>query len=65
MDIRDTDLYFATPIQWEQRGWPSECAQHQPLNYIISEQKQVVSGNCGARCGGCMAQDLYLKIEEC
>ena len=66
MDIRDTGLYFATPIQWGQHGWPlSECAQHQPLNYIISEKKQVVSGNCGARCGGCRVQNLYLKIQEC
>lgn len=65
MDIRHTGLYFVTPINWDQHGWPSTCGQHQPLNYIISDKKQVVSGNCGARCGGCRVEDLYLKIEEC
>jgi hypothetical protein len=65
MDIRDTGLYFVTPIKWSYFGWPSECAEHQPVNYNVDVDKQVVSGKCGARCGGCEAQDLYLKIEGC
>ncbi|CAB4038277.1 A disintegrin and metallo ase with thrombospondin motifs 9, partial [Paramuricea clavata] len=49
MDIRDTGLYFVTPIKWSYFGWPSECAEHQPVNYNVDVDKQVVSGKCGAR----------------
>ncbi len=65
MDIRDTGLYFVTPIKWGYHGWPEECAEHQPFHYNVSAEKQLVSGNCGLRCGGCEATDLYLKMEGC
>jgi hypothetical protein len=65
MDIQGTGLYFLTPIKWHYGGWPAECAGQQPLNYNISVEKQIVSGNCGSRCGKCEAEDLHLKVEGC
>ena len=65
MDIQGTGLYFLTPIKWQYVGWPLECGKQQPLNYNINVEKQLVSGNCGMRCGGCEAKDLYLKMEGC
>lgn len=65
MNIRESGLQFVTPIKWRYLGWPPECARQQPLNYTVDEKKQVVSGNCGSRCGGCEAEEMFLKIEGC
>ena len=64
MNLTGTGLRFVTPIYWKYGGYPN-CQGHQPINYKIDSEDQVVSGNCGGYCGGCHAPNLALKIIGC
>lgn len=65
MDVRGTGLRFVTPINWLFIGWPSECQGKQPVNYSVNERNQVITGHCGARCGGCRTRNLSLEVDGC
>ena len=64
MDLTSTGMKFVTPIEWTYGGHHA-CTGAPPNDYSVSGTKQVVSGRCGGYCGGCSANNLKLKPEEC